>query len=132
MGFTHHNRAQVAGKWTNLNKWYCFCIWYSNHQMEQRQDFELYPFYVKASIVLVGLIAAVFILYVLSPVIVPLAFAVLITILLNRLYVQLEKRMPKVLAILATILIAILLLAGLFYFLSTQIAGFMQSLPLLK
>ena len=71
--------------------------------MEQRQDFELYPFYVKASIVLVGLIAAVFILYVLSPVIIPLAFAVLITILLNRLYVQLEKRMPKVLAILATI-----------------------------
>ena len=100
--------------------------------MEPRPNIELYPFYVKASIVLVGLVAAVYILYVLSPVIIPLAFAVLITILLNRLYVKLETRMPKVVAILLTILIAVLLVAGLFYFLSTQIAGFMQSIPLLK
>jgi predicted PurR-regulated permease PerM len=100
--------------------------------MEQRQKTELYPFYIKAPAVLLGLVLCVFILYVLASVFVPLAFAILFAILLNRLYVWLEKVMPKVPAIILTILIAILFLLALFYFLSTQIAGFVNSLPLLK
>lgn len=100
--------------------------------MEQRHETELYPFYIKAPAVLLGLVLVAFILYVLASVFVPLAFAVLFSILLNRLYVRLEKGMPKVPAIILTILIAVLLLLALFYFLSTQIAGFIHSLPLLK
>lgn len=100
--------------------------------MEQRPNTEPYPFYIKATAVLLGLVLAVFILYVLSSVFVPLAFAVLFAILLNRLYVLLDRVMPKVPAILLTLLLAIAVLVLLFYFLSTQIAGFVDSLPLLK
>src|SRR5215211_3337762 len=100
--------------------------------MDQKQETELYPFYIKAPAVLLGLVLLVFILYILAPVFIPLAFAMLFTILLNRLYVPLEKMMPKIPAIILTLLIASLVLAGLFYFLSTQIAGFVNSLPLLK
>ncbi|MGZ3836922.1 MAG: AI-2E family transporter [Flavisolibacter sp.] len=100
--------------------------------MEQRPNTEPYPFYIKATAVLLGLVLAVFILYVLSSVFVPLAFAVLFAILLNRLYVLLDRVMPKIPAILLTLLLAIAVLVLLFYFLSTQIAGFVDSLPLLK
>lgn len=91
-----------------------------------------YPFYIKTAAVLLSLVLIVFILYVLGSVFVPLAFAILIAILLNPLYVRLEAHMPKVAAILVAILIAILILIGLFYFLSTQIAGFIDMLPVLK
>ena len=102
------------------------------YHMESRQSSDTYPFYIKAPAVLLGLVLAIFILYILASVLIPLAFAVLIAILLNPLYVKLLDRMPKVPAILLTILLAVLALVGLFYFLSTQIAGFVSSLPLLK
>lgn len=91
-----------------------------------------YPFYIKTAAVLLSLVLLIFILYVLGSVFVPLAFAVLIAILLNPLYIRLETYMPKILAILLTIFIAVVVLAALFYFLSTQIAGFMDSLPVIK
>ncbi len=62
----------------------------------------------------------------------PLAFATLIAILLNPLYVRLERVMPKVPAIILSILAAILLVAGLMYFLSTQISTFVSSIPLIQ
>jgi predicted PurR-regulated permease PerM len=40
--------------------------------------------------------------------------------------------MPKVVAIMVAIILAILVIAGFFYFLSTQISGFIESLPLMK
>jgi predicted PurR-regulated permease PerM len=91
-----------------------------------------YPLYIKVPAILIGLIAAVYILFVLNDILVPVAFSVLIAILLNPLYVKFEAIMPKVPAILLTLLVAILALAGLFYFLSTQISVFLESLPLLK
>ena len=100
--------------------------------MEQKQETETYPFYIKAAAILLALALTVLILYVLAPVFVPLAFAVLFAILLNPLYVWLEIRMPKIAAILLSLLIAIAVVAALFYFLSTQIASFIDSLPLLK
>lgn len=100
--------------------------------MEQKQESNTYPFYIKAPAVLLALVLAVFILYVLASVFVPLAFAVLIAILLNPLYVWLEGRMPKVAAITLALLIAIAFLGALFYFLSTQISSFVDSIPLLK
>src|SRR5215213_4947377 len=117
----------------NLCCWYFFCSpVVITTLMEQKQETELYPIYIKAPAVLLTLVLSVFILYVLSSVFVPLAFAVLFAMLLNRLCVRLEGVMPKIPAIILTILIAILFLAVLFYFLSTQIAGFVNSLPLMK
>jgi predicted PurR-regulated permease PerM len=96
------------------------------------QEEREYPFYIKATAVLLGLSLFVFILYVLGDILVPFAFSILFAILLNPLYVRLEKVMPKFLAILLSIIIAILLLIGLFYFLSTQINTFISSIPLLQ
>ena len=100
--------------------------------MEQKQEEREYPFYIKAPAVLLGLVLAIYILSALADILIPLAFAVLISILLNPLYVKLEQRMPKIPAILLTILVAIAVVAGLFYFLSTQISSFIESIPLLK
>jgi predicted PurR-regulated permease PerM len=100
--------------------------------MQQKQDEQGYPFYIKAPAILLGLVLTVYILWVLGDILIPVAFAILIAILLNPLYVRLEKYMPKVLAIILSILLAIIVLAGLFYFLSTQISGFVDSVPVLQ
>ena len=100
--------------------------------MNQKQEEPQYPFYIKAPLILIGLVLIFYILYILKSILIPVAFAILIAILLNPLNVRLEKRMPKVLAIIVSILIATLVIAGLLYFLSTQIAGFVDSIPLLQ
>ena len=91
-----------------------------------------YPFYIKAPLILLGLVLTTYILSVLDDIFIPVAFAVLIAILLNPLYVRMEKKISKVPAILLSILVAVLLLLGLFYFLSTQIAGFVDKVPLIQ
>ncbi|GAA4744491.1 AI-2E family transporter [Flavisolibacter ginsenosidimutans] len=100
--------------------------------MNETQRETSYPIYIKVTAILVGLLAGIYILYVLGDILVPLAFSILIAILLNPLYARLEKLMPKVPAILLTLFIAIIFVAGLFYFLSTQISVFIDSLPQIK
>lgn len=95
-------------------------------------EIKKYPFYIKSTSVLLGLIAFVYMLAVLQDIIVPFAFAGLIAVLLNPLNNRLCRWMPRMLAIIITITIAALLLAGLFYFLSSQIAQFGEMVPLLK
>ena len=96
---------------------------------EPKED---YPFYIKIPAILLGLVLTVWILYTLGDILVPLAFALLIAILLNPLYTRFEAIMPKIPAILLTLLVATLVIAGLFYFLSTQISVFLESLPQIK
>lgn len=116
-----------------MKRWYCFCICIVQFLfMPENTTEKEYPFYIKVTVIMIGLVAAVYILFVLGDILVPLAFAVLIAILLNPLYAKFEAIMPKVPAILLSLLIAILLIAGLFYFLSTQISVFLESLPLIK
>ncbi len=92
-----------------------------------------YPFYIKAPLVLIGLYLLFYILALLQDILVPFAFAGLIAILLNPLYNKLQKwKVNKILAILITLLIAILILAGVFFFLSSQIAQFGEMIPKLK
>ncbi|RYF84509.1 MAG: AI-2E family transporter, partial [Chitinophagaceae bacterium] len=91
-----------------------------------------YPIYIKVPAILLGLVLSVWILFVLGDILVPVAFSILIAILLNPLYTRFEKFMPKVPAILLTLLVAILVIAGLFYFLSTQTSVFIDSLPQIK
>lgn len=92
-----------------------------------------FPFYIKATTILFGLILTTYILKNLGDIITPLAFSVIIAILLNPLVNKLQKRkVKKVPAILIAMLIAILVVGGIFYFLSTQIAGFAETIPALK
>ena len=96
------------------------------------KDEKVYPFYIKATVILVGLVLFFYIFDVLSSVLIPFAFAGLFAILLNPIFNRLDRKLPRVLAIIATLLIATLVIAGLFYFLSTRIAMFSNDLPLIK
>lgn len=91
-----------------------------------------YPFYIKLPAILIGLVVTVYILFTLGDILVPVAFSVLIAILLNPLYAKFASIMPKIPAILLTLFVGILVIAGLFYFLSTQIAVFLERLPQIK
>jgi len=92
-----------------------------------------YPFYIQATVVLFGLILLVYALSILTDILIPLAFAAFISILLNPLSQRFERlKIPRPLAILLSMLIAALVLAGLFYFLSSQLSQFGDALPMLK
>ena len=92
----------------------------------------IYPFYIKATVILIGLISFIFIMRILSTILVPFAFACLISILLNPLCSRLQRRLPRGLAIFLSLLIAIITVGGIFYFLSTQMLSFSETLPALK
>lgn len=91
-----------------------------------------FPFYIKAPVIMLGLVIAVFILSVLRDILVPLAFATLIAILLNPLSVRLERKLPKILSIIISMIIALLVVAGIAYFLSSQIAHFFDNVDAMK
>ncbi|WP_158824979.1 AI-2E family transporter [Mucilaginibacter lacusdianchii] len=92
-----------------------------------------YPFYIQATVTLFGLILFVYVLDSLSDILIPLAFAAFIAVLLNRLVNKLRKwGVPQVLSIVLAMLLAVIFVAGLFYFLSSQIASFSSTLPTLK
>lgn len=92
-----------------------------------------YPFYLKATVVLIGLFYLVNILIALSGILVPFAFAILFAILLNPLYNRLlHYKFPRPLAVLCTLLVGIGFTALIGFLLSTQVAQFGQSFPILK
>ncbi|WP_221392817.1 AI-2E family transporter [Dyadobacter sp. NIV53] len=91
---------------------------------------DVYPFYIKAPLIIIGLYLFVLILSLLQDVAIPFAFAGLLAILLNPVYTFLErKNINKILAITLTILLAILVVVAIMLFLSSQIAQFGQMLP---
>ncbi|SEB18511.1 AI-2E family transporter [Pedobacter hartonius] len=92
-----------------------------------------YPFYMKSTVVLFGLILLTYTLSNLRDILTPLAFALIIAILLNPLVNRFQKRkMPKMLAIILSMFIALVLIVAVVYFLSTQIAQFGESFPMLS
>jgi predicted PurR-regulated permease PerM len=91
-----------------------------------------YPFYIKASASLLGIVLFCFILKILASILVPLVFSILISILLNPLFARLDRRMNRIVAIMLTLLIASAVLLGLIYFLSTRVASFANDLPLIQ
>ncbi|HYC27506.1 MAG TPA: AI-2E family transporter [Chitinophagaceae bacterium] len=99
--------------------------------MEQKETPEQ-PFYIKATVTLLGLVLFFYILKVLGSVLTPLAFAGLFAILLNPLFNRLSRRMSRIPAIILTLLVAIGVVGGLFFFLSSRIAMFSTDLPLIK
>lgn len=70
-----------------------------------------YPFYIKVPVILLGIVISVFILSVLRDILVPLAFAALIAILLNPLCNRIERKLPKMIAIILSMTIAFAALA---------------------
>lgn len=75
----------------------------------------------------------VYLLFVLRSILVPLAFALMIGILLNPLvnFLQLKK-INRIVAITLSLLVAILFVAGLMYFISSQVARFSENMPVLE
>ncbi len=83
------------------------------------------PFYKKSALVLLGITLSVYILYMLSDILIPLAFAGLFAILLNSMSNRFMRLgVPKVPAILLTLFIAILIFCAILYFLSVQLIQF--------
>jgi predicted PurR-regulated permease PerM len=92
-----------------------------------------YPFYLKSTVILFGLILIVYAFAQLQDILVPLAFAAFLAMLLNPLVNRLQTyRVPKLAAVFIALLILILGIAGVFYFLSTQVIQFGASLPVFK
>jgi predicted PurR-regulated permease PerM len=91
-----------------------------------------YPFFIKSTVTLFGLILLTYTLLNLRDILTPLAFAVIIGILLNPLVNRFQKKkLPRMLSIILAMLLAIILISGIAFFLSTQIAQFSDTIPLL-
>lgn len=97
--------------------------------MQEKQ----YPFFIKSTVVLFGIILLCYALVNLRDILVPVAFSVIIAILLNPLVNQFKKhKISHLFSILMAMLIAIIVFASILYFLSSQMAGFGENVPLLK
>lgn len=91
------------------------------------------PFYVKCAQVIIGLLALFYIIYIGREVLAPLVFALYFSILLNPIVNFIHnKGIPRVIAILFSIILGIALLFGLIFFIGSQIAQFRDSLPEIK
>lgn len=92
-----------------------------------------YPFYIKSTVILFGLILLTYVLLNLADILIPLAFALIIAMLLNPLVNKLrKKKIGNVISICIALFVAILAVGLIFYFLSSQIAGLSDNLPILK
>jgi predicted PurR-regulated permease PerM len=92
-----------------------------------------YPFYFKSTVTLFGIVLFAYMLYMIKGIAVPLAFAFIISILLNPLVNNLQrKKTPKLLAIIIALTVAILVVAGTMYFISSQVVKFSENMPVLQ
>ena len=92
-----------------------------------------YPFYLKSTVILFGVVLFIYALSALQGILIPLAFAMILAILLNPVFVRFQRlKLPRIVAILLTLLFAFLVFGGIMYFLSSQVARFGDTLPLLK
>jgi predicted PurR-regulated permease PerM len=92
-----------------------------------------YPFYIKCTVILFGIVLFGYSIFTTRVILVPLSFGLMLAILLNPLVNHFQKwKFPRLLAISIALLSAIILLAAITYFLSTQIASFSDQLPILK
>lgn len=91
-----------------------------------------FPFYAKASIFLIGLVAFVAILYIAQSIIVPIVFATIIAILLHPVvYFLVRIKINRVVAIVIALFLTFLFIAGFFALLFSQASRFSESWPLL-
>lgn len=101
---------------------YLFCM-----QMKQ------YPFYLKSTVILLGIVLLIYSLVTLRGILVPFSFALIIAILLNPLVNKFRRMgIGQIFGIIFSMLIALLVFGGIMYFLSSQVIGFSENLPMLK
>lgn len=90
------------------------------------------PFFAKASIFFIGLVALLAILYIAQGIIVPIVFAVIIAIVLHPVVnFFVRKRINRVLAIVITLLLTFLVIAAFCALLFSQASQFSDSWPIL-
>lgn len=97
-------------------------------------DFKLLPFYIKFTFKLLMLtLIVVFITYG-QNLFVPLAFAILLSILLLPVtnFLSRKVRFPNAMANLASVILALSLIAGLIYFFSYEVASFLKDIDSIK
>jgi predicted PurR-regulated permease PerM len=92
-----------------------------------------YPFYLRATVILFGLVLVSFALANLRGILIPFSFALFLAILLNPLVDRLQRwKIPKVASILLALVLAIVAISGLWYFLATQMMHFTDQMPVLQ
>jgi predicted PurR-regulated permease PerM len=92
-----------------------------------------YPFYIKSTIIIFGLVLISYALFVLKDILAPIAFSLVVAILLNPLVNKLQRRkIKKVIAISIALAIALIVVGAIIYFISAQLMTFGDSLPQLK
>ena len=92
-----------------------------------------YPFFIRSTVILFGLILLVYAMAQLGDIMVPLVFAGMLAILLNPVYNWLvNKKVPKVLSIVICLFIAVTVFGSIGYFVSSQLMSFTTEMPLLK
>jgi predicted PurR-regulated permease PerM len=91
------------------------------------------PFAAKLSLNLISLVLIAWIIYVGSDILVPICFSIILAMLLLPLVnFMVRKGVPGVIAMILAILLAIVIVGGVLYFLSSQVARFMEDLPMIK
>ena len=92
-----------------------------------------YPFFFRSTVTLFGIMLFVYMLFVLRSIMVPLAFALMIAILLNPFVNFLvKKKIGRILAITIGLLAVLLFVAGVMYFISSQVVKFSENMPVLQ
>ena len=88
------------------------------------------PFYAKSSLILISISILMGMIYIAQSIILPFAFAIILTILLDPINQFLQrKKVPSLLAISLTMICAILIVGLLFYFISTQLLLISEAFP---
>ena len=92
-----------------------------------------YPFYIKSTIIIFGLVLISYSLFNLKEILAPIAFSFIIAILLNPLVNKLQQKgVKRIIAIALSLTLAFVIVGGILYFISTQIMNFGDNLPQLK
>lgn len=91
------------------------------------------PFYQQLSLKLLALTLIGFVVYIAADILVPLAFAILLAILLLPICNFFERKgCSRVIANLVAIFLGMVFIAVIIYFLSSQVSHFLQDLPSIK
>lgn len=91
------------------------------------------PLYLKLSQITLGLLGFFYILYIGKSIIVPLTFALILSILLNPVVnFFTKKKLNRIVAIVLAIILMIVIVAGILIFIGSQVSNFSDALPEIK
>ncbi len=91
------------------------------------------PLYVQLGFKFLVLFFMCYFIYEAQDILIPFAFAVLLAVLLLPVVNFLErKNVPRVLSIAISLLLSLIFISAIIYFLSTQIANFVDDIPSIK